>query len=73
MFARVSATISTERRVGIGAVVCCRAEAKEYRHGLSTMVSASRPGEMRMVFGRCFMRSVLELALSTRLAAVTVR
>jgi hypothetical protein len=73
MFARVSATISTERRVGNGAVVCCRAEAKEYRHGLSTMVSASRPGAMRKVFGRCFMRSVLELALSTRLAAVTVR
>jgi hypothetical protein len=33
MFARVSATISTERRVGIGAVVCCWAAAKEYRHG----------------------------------------
>jgi hypothetical protein len=33
MFARVSATISTERGVGIGAVVCCRAAAKEYRHG----------------------------------------
>ena len=99
MSARVSATISTERRVGIGAVVCCRAAAKEYRHGkglcdrapmwqlfaalifalccvaapclnhvfpaqrksrrlapagftrLSTMVSASWPGEMRKVFG----------------------
>src|SRR5271155_2523030 len=67
MFARVSATISTERRVGVGAVVCCRAETKEYRHGLSTMVRRDAQG-VRLVLhalGRSSSASILAKAMSS--------